>query len=157
MKLICAYFAADFIPVFMSVLRFSFILPVLFAVCIGYSLPWESSEAKYPSNFAAPLQVAVEASNGASDYGNKFGEPVICGFARSFGCQLSNGERREWVKPIMFSGGIGSMNAAHTKKFKPEVGMLVRLGLTFWCRKYRAALQLVFVVFCFRCNCTLST
>lgn len=91
----------------------------------GYSLPWEPDDAKYPSNFAAPLQVAVEASNGASDYGNKFGEPVICGFARSFGCQLSNGERREWIKPIMFSGGIGSMNVLHTKKFKPEVGMLV--------------------------------
>ncbi|XP_065179504.1 phosphoribosylformylglycinamidine synthase-like [Sycon ciliatum] len=91
----------------------------------GYELPWENSDAKYPSNFAPPLEVAVEASNGASDYGNKFGEPVICGFARSFGCKLSNGERREWVKPIMFSGGIGSMCASHTKKAHPEVGMLV--------------------------------
>ena len=47
-------------------------------------MPWEF-EAEYPPNFAKPLEVAVEASNGASDYGNKFGEPVIAGFARSFG------------------------------------------------------------------------
>lgn len=32
---------------------------------------------KYPGNFAAPLKIEIEASNGASDYGNKFGEPVI--------------------------------------------------------------------------------
>ena len=37
---------------------------------------------EYPENFASPLQIAVEASNGASDYGNKFGEPVLTGFAR---------------------------------------------------------------------------
>ncbi|PIO64760.1 hypothetical protein TELCIR_13600, partial [Teladorsagia circumcincta] len=53
--------------------------------------------------------VLIEASNGASDYGNKFGEPVVCGFARSFGQRLMNGERCEYVKPIMFSGGIGAI------------------------------------------------
>ena len=56
----------------------------------GYDLPWEEKDAEYPSNFAPSLEVAIEASNGASDYGNKFGEPVISGFARSFG--LSVGE-----------------------------------------------------------------
>lgn len=50
-------------------------------------MPWED-ETEYPSNFATPLEVAIEASNGASDYGNKFGEPVIAGFARSFGMQI---------------------------------------------------------------------
>ncbi len=45
--------------------------------------------------------------NGASDYGNKFGEPVIQGYTRSFGLRLPDGERREWIKPIMFTGGIG--------------------------------------------------
>ena len=38
----------------------------------------------YPSNFASPLSIAIEASNGASDYGNKFGEPVITGFVRRY-------------------------------------------------------------------------
>ncbi|KAB7505070.1 Phosphoribosylformylglycinamidine synthase, partial [Armadillidium nasatum] len=50
----------------------------------GYNLEWEEPTV-YPSNFAKPLEVVIEASNGASDYGNKFGEPVICGFSRSFG------------------------------------------------------------------------
>jgi phosphoribosylformylglycinamidine synthase len=43
----------------------------------GYSLPWEDSSFEYPSNIARPLKIEIEASNGASDYGNKFGEPVI--------------------------------------------------------------------------------
>lgn len=91
----------------------------------GYSLPWEDSSFLYPENFARPLEVAIEASNGASDYGNKFGEPVLAGFARSLGLQLPDGQRREWIKPIMFSGGIGSIEAEHVSKESPESGMAV--------------------------------
>lgn len=90
----------------------------------GYELPWEEPQ-EYPKNFAPPLEVAVEASNGASDYGNKFGEPVLSGFSRSFGMVLPGGERREWIKPIMFSGGIGSIDSDQIAKDKPEKGMLV--------------------------------
>lgn len=97
----------------------------------GYVLPWESSGEgwDYPSSFAPPLQVAIEASDGASDYGNKFGEPVLSGFARSFGMRLADGERREWIKPIMFSGGLGSIEDAHVKKEEAEAGMeVVKIG-----------------------------
>ncbi|XP_077463249.1 phosphoribosylformylglycinamidine synthase [Stigmatopora argus] len=97
----------------------------------GYVLPWEEDgeEWEYPSSFAPPLQIAIEASNGASDYGNKFGEPVLSGFARSFGMRLRDGERREWIKPIMFSGGIGSIEDTHVKKEQPEKGMeVVKIG-----------------------------
>lgn len=95
----------------------------------GYSLPWEDTSFQYPQNFARPLEVAIEASNGASDYGNKFGEPVLAGFARSLGLQLPDGQRREWIKPIMFSGGIGSMEAEHVNKEAPELGMnVVKVG-----------------------------
>ncbi|MFH1764730.1 MAG: phosphoribosylformylglycinamidine synthase, partial [Gemmatimonadota bacterium] len=95
----------------------------------GYPLPWEDPEFRYPSNLASPLEIEIEASNGASDYGNKFGEPVIQGYTRSFGLRIPNGERREWIKPIMFSGGLGQMDARHREKSKPEVGMLVvKLG-----------------------------
>lgn len=80
---------------------------------------------EYPSNFALPVDIAVEASNGASDYGNKFGEPIISGFARSFGMKLPNGERGEWIKPIMFTIGIGSIDKKLVKKKDPEVGILV--------------------------------
>ena len=80
-------------------------------------------------NLASPLEIEIEASNGASDYGNKFGEPVIQGYTRSFGLRIPNGERREWIKPIMFSGGIGQMDDRHREKGSPEVGMLaVKLG-----------------------------
>ncbi len=91
----------------------------------GYPLPWEDESLVYPNNLASPLQIEIEASNGASDYGNKFGEPVIQGFTRSLGLVLPNGERREWIKPIMFTGGIGQIDDRHTDKGSPERGMLV--------------------------------
>jgi phosphoribosylformylglycinamidine synthase len=91
----------------------------------GYELPWEKKEYAYPSNLSSPLQIEIEASNGASDYGNKFGEPLIQGFTRSFGMTLPNGERREWIKPIMFTGGVGQIDAAHVNKEEPEPGMVV--------------------------------
>ncbi|XP_062608746.1 phosphoribosylformylglycinamidine synthase-like isoform X1 [Saccostrea cucullata] len=91
----------------------------------GYIQPWEDPSYVYPGNFASPLNIAIEASNGASDYGNKFGEPVLAGFARSFGMTDGGGERREYIKPIMFSGGIGQMEDIHVKKDVPQPGMLV--------------------------------
>ncbi|MGB5999821.1 MAG: phosphoribosylformylglycinamidine synthase, partial [Thermoanaerobaculia bacterium] len=91
----------------------------------GYQQPWEDPAFAYPANLAPPLAIEIEASDGASDYGNKFGEPVIQGYTRSFGLRLPGGERREWIKPIMFSGGIGQIDARHTEKESPEPGMLV--------------------------------
>ncbi|KAL6637031.1 hypothetical protein ACP70R_024603 [Stipagrostis hirtigluma subsp. patula] len=82
----------------------------------------------YPSNLASPLQILIDASDGASDYGGVFGEPLIQGFTRSFGMRLLNGERREWLKPIMFSGAIGQIDHAHVSKGDPEIGMLVVIG-----------------------------
>ncbi len=99
--------------------------------CVGnllipaYPLAWEHGSLKYPSNLASPLQIIIEASNGASDYGNKFGEPLIQGITRSFGLRLHDGERWEWIKPIMFTGGIGQIDERHIEKGNPEEGMLV--------------------------------
>jgi phosphoribosylformylglycinamidine synthase len=95
----------------------------------GYELPWEDPCFGYPPNLATPLAIEIEASNGASDYGNKFGEPVITGFTRSAGLRLPGGERREWIKPIMFSGGVGQIDARHTAKEGPEPEMwVVKIG-----------------------------
>ncbi|XP_044277361.1 phosphoribosylformylglycinamidine synthase [Varanus komodoensis] len=95
----------------------------------GYSLPWEDASLPYPGNFARPVEVAIGASDGASDYGNKFGEPVLAGFARSFGMRLGDGERHEWIKPIMFSGGIGAIEDIHVRKEVPQTGMeVVKVG-----------------------------
>ena len=51
--------------------------------CVGNLLmssdlhPWEDEAEAYPDSLASPLQILIDASNGASDYGNKFGEPLI--------------------------------------------------------------------------------
>ena len=91
----------------------------------GYPIGGENSSFIYPSNLASPLRIMIEESNGASDYGNKFGEPLVQGFTRTFGMRLPNGERKEWVKPIMFTGGIGAVDDFHIEKHKPSKGMLI--------------------------------
>ncbi len=94
-----------------------------------FQIPGEETGFAYPGNLASPLQILIEESNGASDYGNKFGEPLIQGFVRSFGLRLPAGERREWIKPIMFTGGVGQMDRRHVEKGKPEPGMcIVEIG-----------------------------
>jgi len=76
--------------------------------CVGnllldrFTQSWEDPSAVYPANLASPLQILIDASNGASDYGNKFGEPLIAGYTRTFGMRIPDGSRREWIKPIMF-------------------------------------------------------
>ena len=95
----------------------------------GYEMPWEDAAFEYPDNLASPVRIEIEASNGASDYGNKFGEPLIQGYTRAFGLRLPNGQRREWIKPIMFTGGIGQIDARHATKGSPEKKMwVVKLG-----------------------------
>ncbi len=90
----------------------------------GYTLDWEKDFPR-PDNLASPLEIEIEASNGASDYGNKFGEPVIGGFTRSFDMRLTSGERWAYLKPIMFTGGIGQIDHRLTEKQEAEKGMLI--------------------------------
>ncbi|KAL6178387.1 hypothetical protein ACLB2K_049905 [Fragaria x ananassa] len=111
--------------------RGSFVVASTAGYCVGnlnmegsYA-PWEDSSFLYPSNLASPLQILIDASNGVSDYGNKFGEPLIQGYTRTFGMRLPSGERREWLKPIMFSAGIGQIDHTHITKGEPDIGMLV--------------------------------
>src|SRR4030043_78706 len=91
----------------------------------GYDLPWEDRDSIYPSSLASPLDIEIKASDGASDYGNKFGEPVILGFTRSFDPKVQSGERWAWIKPIMFTGGIGQIDAMHVEKEDAKVGLLI--------------------------------
>ena len=91
----------------------------------GYEIAGEDKSYEYPSNLASPLKILLDESSGAFDYGNKFGEPSILGFTRTFGQTLPNGERREWIKPIEFSGGVGQLDDRHTEKQKPKKGMLI--------------------------------
>jgi phosphoribosylformylglycinamidine synthase len=89
-----------------------------------YPLEWENSYA-CPDSLAPALEIEIEASNGASDYGNKFGEPLIQGFTRSFDLRLETGERWGFLKPIMFTGGIGQIDDRHTEKKQATKGMLI--------------------------------
>ena len=90
----------------------------------GYVLPWEQDGYSHPPDLASPLDILIEASNGASDYGNCFGEPLIYGFTRTFGLPLAEGYR-SWYKPIMYSVGAGQIRDEHTVKGRPEKDMLV--------------------------------
>ncbi len=90
----------------------------------GYAMSWEN-DYQCPSNLASALTIEIEASNGASDYGNKFGEPLIQGFTRSFDLRLDNGERWGFLKPIMFTGGIGQIDDLHIKKDTEQKGMII--------------------------------
>ncbi|PID76425.1 MAG: phosphoribosylformylglycinamidine synthase [Deltaproteobacteria bacterium] len=98
--------------------------------CVGglhipdYKLSWEH-DYQMPANLASPLNIIIEASNGASDYGNKFGEPLIQGFTRSFDMRLPGGERWAFLKPVMFTAGVGQIDHRHTEKAEAEKGMLI--------------------------------
>lgn len=89
--------------------------------------PLDPSECLYSG-----ADMLIQASNGASDYGNKIGEPVIQGFTRTFGMDLPykiGTKRREWIKPIMFTSGIGMVYTEQLHKCLPAAGMLVaRVG-----------------------------
>lgn len=99
--------------------------------CVGNL---DQVEWDYPIH--CPEKTLIRASDGASDYGNKIGEPLINGFCRDFGLKFSQGDnpqRIEWIKPIMFSGGVGQMFDQHLEKQKPEWGSLITRigGLTY--------------------------
>ena len=50
---------------------------------------------------------------------------MITGFTRSFAQCIPNGERREYLKPMLFSGGVGQLDDRHLHKGQPEKDMLV--------------------------------
>ncbi|HZJ41074.1 MAG TPA: phosphoribosylformylglycinamidine synthase [Candidatus Saccharimonadales bacterium] len=91
----------------------------------GYELPWENKTFIYPGNVASGQKIMIKGSDGASDYGNKFGEPVINGTAASVAIRLPNGERQEYIKPILFTGGIGMLDDEHIEKGEALPGMLI--------------------------------
>ena len=90
---------------------------------------FNQNKSDYSFLYNEPLDILIEASNGASDYGNKIGEPLIQGFTRSYKQDFKNGDRIEWLKPIMFSGGIGNIyNDNINKKIPEENDIIIRIG-----------------------------
>lgn len=71
--------------------------------------------------YQTPEQILIKASNGASDFGNKFGQPLIAGSVLTFEHQ-ENGERYGYDKVIMLAGGVGYGTKRDCLKGKPVKG-----------------------------------
>ena len=71
--------------------------------------------------YQTPEQILIKASNGASDFGNKFGQPLICGSLLTFEHQ-ENGERYAYDKVIMLAGGVGYGTKRDCLKGTPKKG-----------------------------------
>lgn len=77
--------------------------------------------------YQTPADILIKASNGASDFGNKFGQPLICGSLLTF--EHAEDERiYGYDKVIMLAGGVGFANARHAIKGEPEAGQTVMLA-----------------------------
>lgn len=66
-----------------------------------------------------PSTILNKASDGASDYGNKFGQPLICGSLLTFEHE-ENDNIYAYDKVIMLAGGVGYAKAQDSQKEKPE-------------------------------------
>ena len=71
--------------------------------------------------YQTPEQILIKASNGASDFGNKFGQPLICGSVLTFEHQ-ENDEKYAYDKVIMLAGGVGYGTQRDCLKGTPEAG-----------------------------------
>ncbi len=87
--------------------------------------------------YQTPIDILIKASNGASDFGNKFGQPLITGSILTFEHEeepeLANGLKANrklgYDKVIMQAGGIGYGKASQAQKLEPQTGdKIVILG-----------------------------
>jgi phosphoribosylformylglycinamidine synthase len=87
---------------------------------------WEKDMEERPWLYQTPEEILIKASNGASDFGNKFGQPLICGSLLTFEHQ-ENMVKQGFDKVIMLAGGIGFGKKQDAQKDTPEKGDLVVL------------------------------
>ncbi|MBS2097334.1 phosphoribosylformylglycinamidine synthase [Carboxylicivirga linearis] len=89
---------------------------------------WEQATEARPWLYQTPEQILIKASNGASDFGNKFGQPMICGSVLTFE-HFENQKKFAFDKVIMMAGGIGFAKKSDALKDTPEAGdKVVLLG-----------------------------
>ena len=72
--------------------------------------------------YQTPRQILTKASNGASDFGNKFGQPLICGSVLTFEHQEPEGPLYAYDKVIMLAGGVGYGTKRDCLKGTPQKG-----------------------------------
>jgi phosphoribosylformylglycinamidine synthase len=82
---------------------------------------WENNITPRKWLYQSPDEILIKASNGASDFGNKFGQPLICGSLLTFE-HLENNKTHGFDKAIMLAGGIGYANKSHALKQEPTAG-----------------------------------
>lgn len=82
---------------------------------------WEKVLDPRPWLYQTPEQILIKASNGASDFGNKFGQPLICGSVLTFE-HAENDKKYAYDKVIMLAGGVGFANKRDALKGDPKPG-----------------------------------
>lgn len=89
---------------------------------------WEGAMLARPWLYQTPEDILIKASNGASDFGNKFGQPLITGSLYTFE-HAENGKTFGFDKVIMLAGGIGYGKKVDSLKDEPTKGdKVVLLG-----------------------------
>ncbi|MBR6926164.1 MAG: phosphoribosylformylglycinamidine synthase, partial [Bacteroidaceae bacterium] len=83
--------------------------------------PWENLMNVRQWLYQTPAEILIKASNGASDFGNKFGQPLICGSVLTFEHE-ENSEKYGYDKVIMLAGGIGYGTRRDALKKQPRKG-----------------------------------
>ena len=90
--------------------------------------PWEQKMDERAWLYQTPMDILIKASNGASDFGNKFGQPLITGSILTFEHE-EDARKLGFDKVIMQAGGIGYGKADQAKKDTPKNGdKIVILG-----------------------------
>ena len=89
---------------------------------------WEKGMEERPWLYQTPMDILIKASNGASDFGNKFGQPLISGSLLTFEHE-EHSRKLGYDKVIMLAGGIGYGKADQALKGTPKKGdKIVILG-----------------------------
>lgn len=89
---------------------------------------WEEKITPRPWLYQTPADILIKASNGASDFGNKFGQPLICGSLLTFE-HIHKQKKFGFDKVIMQAGGVGSGKKVDSIKDTPKAGQkLVVMG-----------------------------
>ncbi len=90
--------------------------------------PWEQATEEREWLYQTPEEILIKASNGASDFGNKFGQPLITGSVLTFE-HFENHKKYGFDKVIMLAGGIGFGNKKDSLKDIPVKGdKIILLG-----------------------------
>ncbi len=82
---------------------------------------WEKGVEERKWLYQTPMDILIKASNGATDFGNKFGQPLITGSVLTFEHE-ENSRKLGYDKVIMLAGGVGYGKVSQAQKQKPQEG-----------------------------------